>query len=271
MSFCPYCGKQLADGEACNCEGAIAERKSNTSSQTNTQAQQATQAMSQTVSQTAEKVSQKVNEAMNSETAAKVQGVLGELKDLVISFFKKPERTLIASYQTPRKSAQYVAGGIYAAVLLIFMWIMLNALDDYAFKLALGITVVWCCMKLILAGATTFRKKDDKKFADVFGVFCVSTIPQTAAFIVFFLLVKIGFLAGAIAMLVVWIAVDILYSVEAMKAVMLETPEKATRLYLIVEAIMVLVIYLIFAQILKSAYNDIIRSLTSLTSFTNFY
>ena len=28
MSICAYCGKQLADGEACNCEGAVEARKS---------------------------------------------------------------------------------------------------------------------------------------------------------------------------------------------------------------------------------------------------
>lgn len=239
MSFCAYCGKQLADGEACNCEGAVEARKSAVT--------------------TAEKMSQKVNEAINSETAAKVQGILGELKDLTISFFKKPDQTLRLAYESPRKGAQYAAGGIYAAVLFVFMWILLKVFND-AWKYAFGVTAVWCLMKLILMSSVFVLKKDEKKFADVCGIFCVSTIPQTTAYLAFFLLAKIGFPAGAVAMLVIWIAVDILYSVETMKVILSAAPEKAVRLYLIVEAVMVLVIYFIFSQIVQSMLQSMMSS-----------
>ena len=61
-------------------------------------------------------------------------------------------------------------------------------------------------------------------------------------------------------MLVIWIAVDILYSVETMKVILSAAPEKAVRLYLIVEAVMVLVIYFIFSQIVQSMLQSMMSS-----------
>lgn len=172
-NFCRYCGKPTQEGEVCTCQ-ANGQEESKLDHQTDLNV---VNGNSQATNQQFIKFDEKL-----------VKSTFSSIKDLGVSFLLKPVQTLELALVETNKLPQFLIGLIYAVVLLLCLTIKLSY-----FKISFGkillITLAFVLFKAIYAGALyIFAKKQNYQLKTLLGLFCLSSLPETVAILVVFLL-----------------------------------------------------------------------------------
>lgn len=170
-NFCRYCGKPTQEGEVCACQSIGQEEKN----------------LDQPEGNEVNSNSEAINQQFKFDDKL-VKSTFSSVKDLSVSFLLKPVQTLESALVENNKLPQFLIGLIYVIVLFLCLTIRLSY-----FKITFGkillMTLAFILFKAIYAGSLyIFAKKQNYQFKTLFGLFCLSSLPETIAILLVFLL-----------------------------------------------------------------------------------
>ena len=125
MAFCKYCGKELGEGELCDCEKAVAARAAE--AQAAAQPQAAPQAAPEV--QTAPQPQAAPQTAINAETVAAVKGAAGNAFKVALGVLKKPTTGVREYVKEGTWMSSGILLGINALVYAIFTAIIVGQIN----------------------------------------------------------------------------------------------------------------------------------------------
>lgn len=140
--FCPYCGKELEEGQKCDCQRANSEPMK------------------------------------LPDTSA----LMGNVKKMLGSFFQSPIIALKSHYESDAGMEGMLFGGVYAIATLLFVLLGTVRTVEFgtAFKFAFFALLLSAFAKAAYAGVLfLIQKKYNGDFKKIFGLVCYATIPQT--------------------------------------------------------------------------------------------
>jgi len=302
--FCPYCGKQLKEGEVCDCPESQAARRQEASSVQQDQAndarnmaytpgdlggtgnmnaandaqngqQQYQQYQQDTYRQQAGSIPQQPNGQYGYNSYRPAQpSAFKRMGQFLKMMFKTPVDAIWYAKNENDYRYQFLFGGVYLIIILLILWGSLSNLlgGSSAFGVGFGVMAVAALCKVIYAfGVWLYNREEGIPFGKALGVTCASTVFESICLLATGLFI----LAGSVSLVLFFIFLTFLVSV-IMQGVVLavvteNNPNRSFWICLLFNVIIIVILAIIINALARSMVSSLAGDLGSLFSFLGNY